>query len=397
MILSISILTLFLTVILTYSNYSINKNSFSLSGLLLLLSISGLMHYYIVFSESAQGVAIIYTHFMPLLYLQGPMLYFYVSGTLKDRFEFGWKKLIHFLPFLIAFISVFDYYFKPWSFKIELANKIIASPHVLYTIKNFHIGNQFINLPARTILLIIYGSISIVLLLKYTINNKIYKNQTLIQSKTITWLYFITINVVISGISYLLMILKFMNERMHTRSEINEMSLNYISAFSFFLIPVIILFFPVVLYGLPIVDRDKIALYIPKNKIGRKTKLKKSDKFENLEMEELTEAMQNYLKTERPFIDPNFSLDDLAKQLDVPKHHLYYCLNSVLDIKFTTLRTQLRVEYAKELLLSDSLKRVSMEGIWPKTGFSSRTNFFVTFKEVTGYTPIEFIKINFEK
>ena len=394
MILSISILTLFLTVILTYSNYSINKNSFYLSGLLFLLSISGLMHYYIVFSESAQGVAIIYTHFMPLLYLQGPMLYFYVSGTLKDRFEFGWKKLIHFLPFLIAFISVFDYYFKPWSFKIELANKIIASPHVLYTIKNFHIGNQFINLPARTILLIIYGSISIVLLLKYTINNKIYKNHTLIQSKTITWLYFITINVVISGISYLLMILKFMNERMHTRKEINEMSLNYISAFSFFLIPVIILFFPALLYGLPIVDRDKIAMYIPKNKIARKTKLKKSDKVENLEMEELTEAMQNYLKTERPFIDPNFSLDDLAKQLDVPKHHLYYCLNSVLDIKFTTLRTQLRVEYAKELLLSDSLKRVSMEGIWPKTGFSSRTNFFVTFKEVTGYTPLEFIKIN---
>lgn len=397
MILSISILTLFLTVILTYSNYSINKNSLYLSSLLVLLSISGLLHYFIIFSNSAIGIAIVYTHFMPLLYLQGPLLYFYVSGTLKDRFEFGWKKLIHFLPFLIAFISVFDYYFKPWSFKIELANKIIASPHVLYTIKNFHIGNQFINLPARTILLIIYGSISIVLLLKYTINNKIYKNQTLIQIKTITWLYFITINVVISGISYLLMILKFMNERMHTRSEINEMSLNYISAFSFFLIPVIILFFPVVLYGLPIVDRDKIALYIPKNKIGRKTKLKKSDKFENLEMEELTEAMQNYLKTERPFIDPNFSLDDLAKQLDVPKHHLYYCLNSVLDIKFTTLRKQLRVEYAKELLLSDSLKSLSMEGIWPKTGFSSRTNFFVTFKEVTGYTPTEFIKINIEK
>ena len=397
MILSISILTLFLTVILTYSNYSINKNSLYLSSLLVLLSISGLLHYFIIFSNSAIGIAIVYTHFMPLLYLQGPLLYFYVSGTLKDRFEFGWKKLIHFLPFLIAFISVFDYYFKPWSFKIELANKIIASPHVLYTIKNFHIGNQFINLPARTILLIIYGSISIVLLLKYTINNKIYKNQTLIQSKTITWLYFITINVVISGISYLLMILKFMNERMHTRSEINEMSLNYISAFSFFLIPVFILFFPVVLYCLLIVDRDKIALYIPKNKIGRKTKLKKSDKFENLEMEELTEAMQNYLKTERPFIDPNFSLDDLAKQLDVPKHHLYYCLNSVLDIKFTTLRKQLRVEYAKELLLSDSLKSLSMEGIWPKTGFSSRTNFFVTFKEVTGYTPIEFIKINIEK
>lgn len=392
MILSISIATLFLTIILTYYNYSINKNSFYLSGLLVLLSISGMIHYYLIFSESAQGVAIIYTHFMPLLYLQGPMLYFYVSGTLKDRFEFGWKKLIHFLPFLIAFISVFDYYFKPWSFKIELANKIIASPHVLYTIKNFHIGNQFINLPARTILLIIYGSISIVLLLKYTINNKIYKNHTLIQSKTITWLYFITINVVISGISYLLMILKFMNERMHTRSEINEMSLNYISAFSFFLIPISILIFPSVLYGLPIVDRGKIGMFISKSK--SKIKLEQSEKIENLEMEELTEAMQNYLKNEKPFIDPKFSLDDLAKQLDVPKHHLYYCLNSILNIKFTTLRTQMRVEYAKELLLNGNLESVSMEGIWTKTGFSSRTNFFVTFKEVTGYTPLEFIKIN---
>ena len=85
---------------------------------------------------------------------------------------------------------------------------------------------------------------------------------------------------------------------------------------------------------------------------------------------------------------------DLAKQLDVPKHHLYYCLNSILNIKFITLRTQMRVEYAKELLLNGSLELVSMEGIWTKTGFSSRTNFFVTFKEVTGYTPLEFIKIN---
>ncbi len=392
MILSISIATLFLTIILTYYNYSINKNSFYLSGLLVLLSISGMIHYYLIFSESAQGIAIVYTHFMPILYLQGPMLYFYVSGTLKDKFEFGWKKLLHFIPFLIAFVSVFNYYFEPWSFKIALANKIITSPNVIYTIANFHIGNQFINVPARTISLIIYGLISIALLIRYTKKNKIYKNQNLVQSKNITWLYFITINIVISGISYLLMLLKFTSERMHTRAQINEMSMNYISAFSFFLIPISILIFPSVLYGLPIVDRGKIGMFISKSK--SKIKLEQSIKVENLEMEELTEAMQNYLKNEKPFIDPKFSLDDLAKQLDVPKHHLYYCLNSILNIKFITLRTQMRVEYAKELLLNGNLESVSMEGIWTKTGFSSRTNFFVTFKEVTGYTPLEFIKIN---
>jgi AraC-like DNA-binding protein len=35
-----------------------------------------------------------------------------------------------------------------------------------------------------------------------------------------------------------------------------------------------------------------------------------------------------------------------------------------------------------------------MEGIWTKAGFSSRTSFFGSFKEFTGVTPTEFIKIN---
>ena len=117
-------------------------------------------------------------------------------------------------------------------------------------------------------------------------------------------------------------------------------------------------------------------------------------KMEDPAMNDLAKLIQDYLKNEKPFIDPKFSLDDLAKQLDVPKHHLYYCLNSILNIKFITLRTQMRVEYAKELLLNGNLESVSMEGIWTKTGFSSRTNFFVTFKEVTGYTPLEFIKLS---
>jgi methylphosphotriester-DNA--protein-cysteine methyltransferase len=35
-----------------------------------------------------------------------------------------------------------------------------------------------------------------------------------------------------------------------------------------------------------------------------------------------------------------------------------------------------------------------MEGIWTKAGFSSRTSFFVSFKEITGQTPLDFIKTN---
>lgn len=393
MILILSIFTLILTCILTIYNYRINQNIIYLSSLLALLSLSGFLHYFVLINDSETGVALFYTHFMPLLYLQGPMIYFYVSGTIKDEFSFNWKKAIHFIPFFIAFISVFKYYFVPWDDKIEIAKTIIASPEVLLTINKLNIGNHFINLPARTISLLLYSLATMLLLIRYTLKNR---NEPILNSKIIKWLFFITIIVFFCALSYMILIVEFVYFDIRTREQISNEIYNYTAAISYSLIPIVMLIFPEVLYGIPIVNRKKIALF-DVNTSSNKSEIlneKGGIKMEDPAMNDLAKLIQDYLKNEKPFIDPKFSLDDLAKQLDVPKHHLYYCLNSILNIKFTTLRTQMRVEYAKELLLNGSLELVSMEGIWTKTGFSSRTNFFVTFKEVTGYTPLEFIKIN---
>jgi YesN/AraC family two-component response regulator len=56
------------------------------------------------------------------------------------------------------------------------------------------------------------------------------------------------------------------------------------------------------------------------------------------------------------------------------------------------LRTSFRVKHAKKLLLTVEIDSVSLNGIWMESGFSSRTNFFTSFKEETGLTPIEFIQ-----
>ena len=395
MILILSIFTLLLTCILTIYNYHINKNVIYLSGLLVLLSLSGILHYFLLLSDSEIGVAFFYTHFMPLLYLQGPMLYLYVLGTLKDEFKFNWKKSIHFIPSFLAFISIFKYYFVPWSDKLKLAKAIITSPNILLSIDKYNIGNHFINLPARTIILLLYSIATLFILVRYTYKNKI---KTTLNSVIIKWLYFITIIVIICAISYMFLIVEFMNHNISTREQISNEVYNYITAFSYSLIPIVMLIFPEVLYGIPKVTRKKIELFKSENNYLSKrintTIEKPENKEENPEMNELANLIQNYLLTEKPFVDSKFSMDDLAKQLDVPKHHIYYCFKSILDTKFTTLRSQLRVEYAKELLLNGELGKMSMEGIWSKTGFSSRTNFFVTFKEISGLTPLEYIQIN---
>ncbi len=398
MILFLSLFTLFLTCILTSYNLSINKNVIYLSGLLFLLSLSGLLHYFVILSNSENGIAFFYTHFMPVLYLQGPMLFLYVNGTLKDEFTFNWKKGLHFVPFIIAFISISNYYFVPWEVKLKIAKAIIASPEILLSIDVYNIGNHFVNLPARTLTLLLYSIATLYILIRYSIKNKV--NPPL-SDKIIKWLYFITIIVIICATSYIGLIYEFVINNIKTRQEISKELYNYITAFSFSLIPLIMLLFPEVLYGIPKVKRKKIDLFKSNNTnfVNNITLVDEEQviKDENPEMKELANLIQYYLITEKPFVDPKFSINDLAKQLDVPKHHLYYCFNSILKTKFTTLRSQIRVDYAKEFLLNGELEQLSMEGIWPKTGFSSRTNFFVTFKEITGLTPSEFVQVNSKK
>jgi YesN/AraC family two-component response regulator len=155
------------------------------------------------------------------------------------------------------------------------------------------------------------------------------------------------------------------------------------------------LVFPQVLYGIPIVtEKEKEIVQKKEEEKKSKKSIKLLEKEEKKTFEKLTAMILEYMKTEKPFTDPNYSLDDLAANLNIQKHHLYYCFNTVLNSRFTTIRTQMRVEYAKECLLNGDLDNLSMEGVWTKTGFSSRTNFFVNFKEVTGATPLDFIKNN---
>ena len=189
----------------------------------------------------------------------------------------------------------------------------------------------------------------------------------------------------------MIMIINFMIKEMPTRDHINQIDLNIITLISFSLIPIIILFFPSVLYGIPIVLNKKNNLNTSKNTSTKKTELKIISDGNN-ELIDLTLLIQKYLKTEKPFVDPKFCLDDLAKQLNIPKHHLYYCFNSIINKKFSEVRKEMRVEFAKELLINGDLENLSLEGIWTNVGFSSKTNFFISFKDVTGSTPIEFLK-----
>lgn len=159
-----------------------------------------------------------------------------------------------------------------------------------------------------------------------------------------------------------------------------------------------LLFFPQVLYGLPsYVEKVKESDAIlglnnttkePASVFGMlKKKGQNDDPFV-----ELAERIQKLVVEEKPFLDPGFTIENLAASLDVPLNHVTYCLNNVLDIKFTVLRMKLRVDHAIHLLKEGKTNDLTIKAIAQQAGFSTRSSFYNAFKAETGITPKEFLK-----
>jgi AraC-like DNA-binding protein len=109
-------------------------------------------------------------------------------------------------------------------------------------------------------------------------------------------------------------------------------------------------------------------------------------------LQESAKAVMDYLTQEKPYLDKDFTMDKLVQALNLPRHHVYFCMNRVLKVKFPELRKKLRIQYAKELLEQGKNETLTIEGIGTQSGFSSRSNFFSAFKSEVGCTPTEYLE-----
>lgn len=106
----------------------------------------------------------------------------------------------------------------------------------------------------------------------------------------------------------------------------------------------------------------------------------------------LAERIRSTMEERKPYLDPAFTLEDLARLLGVPKHHIYHCLNGILNIRFTRLRAEYRIGHAKYLIDEGAGSEKSLQRIGMESGFSSRSSFITAFREVTGHTPGEYLR-----
>lgn len=384
MTLYFAILTIILTLILTFYNAKVNKAIFYLSGFLISVTIYGLVHYYYFSDESVFIFSILNIHFLPLYYLSGPMLFFYVRSTLKDNSQLSKIDLLHFIPFLIGLIYILPYSFESFQFKIAFNTKLLADTGLLKSehIKSFY--PNYINLIARPVFLLIYTLGSGCLIFKY-LGFKNRKYSPLIQrNNIIKWLKTIVLIAFILSFFYIIITYKYLTTNLFVKELINEMELSVLAGICYCSIPISILIFPSVLYGIPRVSKAP-SKYL--DEINRQAILQSNEP-----LEATAKDILNFLDDSKAYLNPKFSIQDVINGLGIPKHHVYYCFNNIIQNKFTIIRSELRVNYAKKLLLSTKAKELTMEGIGMEAGFASKSNFYAVFKEFTGKTPLQFIE-----
>jgi len=103
-------------------------------------------------------------------------------------------------------------------------------------------------------------------------------------------------------------------------------------------------------------------------------------------------AIDLYMKTEKPHLDSHLTLGQLARAIDTPERELSRLLGNSDDGNFYNFINRYRVQEAKELLRSAAEARTSVEAIGLMAGFRSRSTFYEAFRKDTGKTPARFRK-----
>ncbi|TRX37097.1 helix-turn-helix domain-containing protein [Flavobacterium restrictum] len=407
----ISILTIFLALLLAYHNWNINRNSIFLSGFIVLFALYSLIHYVLLINKNEYLLAIFYNNTAPTGYLVGPLFYFYVRGVLFDKSKLSRKDFLHLTPALINIVSITPYLFTPFAYKLALAHRLIKDVMVAKT-ETVGLYPNIINIIARPVLLCFYVVLALVMLFRFwaktKTNNRIPKKQT---RNMLLWLFGFILIIIATVICYGVLTYLFLKDPNPNLVRIKTSTPMAILGFCLLMIPVSLLVFPELLYGIPQTDPDQSNDFQSgekeiKNNIFNQaapkeinspaidtTKEVLSEKDIEPRFIELSQSILVYIKESEIYLNPNFSMEELSREMDVPKHHLYYCFNSVMNLKLTKIRAELRVEYAKKLIEQGSLDTLTLDAVASKAGFSSRSSFQSTFKDEVGCSPGEYLKI----
>ncbi|WP_428231165.1 helix-turn-helix domain-containing protein [Flavobacterium sp.] len=108
-------------------------------------------------------------------------------------------------------------------------------------------------------------------------------------------------------------------------------------------------------------------------------------KIDSAEAEILFRKLETIMIEKILYKNPNLTLQDLSKEINISSHQLSQFLNNNLGKNFTSFVNEFRIKEACKIITSNN--KITLESIGYDGGFNSKSTFFAAFKKHTGTTP----------
>jgi len=347
----IAIVTVVLLLIFSSLVLSLNKTKSKTNFFLSTFLLSNSMYiagYILNVSKSTLDISIpILTDiFIGFGFLFGPSLYFLTySITLKD-YKFFPRNIWHFLPFIMYFFTKIFYHeihwmLVEWTMNLQIIHYMVAC---LNLINNYRkkVANYFSSLEKISLswLILVTGGF----LLMWLIDLATF---ILIDIDTISYNVYQVLTLISISINLLFVVVMFYKAVQSPQFLVN------------------------------IIEENKIEKY-------ERSRLSKQEK------ENILNKTVHYFETEKPYLHPTLTIQDVAKAVGIHIRYISQVINEVLNTNFHDFVNSYRVGEAKDKLVNRTDRKKTILEILYESGFNSKTTFNIAFKKHTGITPSEY-------
>lgn len=109
-------------------------------------------------------------------------------------------------------------------------------------------------------------------------------------------------------------------------------------------------------------------------------------------MEDYAGKLLRIMDSEKPFLNENIHIEDLAKLICIPTYQLSQILNQKINRNFNDFVNQYRIKEAQELFKNSENVEKSILDVAYAVGFNSKSTFYNAFKKFTRMTPYKYLK-----
>ncbi|WP_299530285.1 AraC family transcriptional regulator [Ulvibacterium sp.] len=296
------------------------------------------------------------------LLLFGPLIYFYTRSCLDEHFTLL-KKWAHFIPFVACLLGLFILYTTvavPFNDSLETISKAnLPKGAIVFVVVAYLHGGIYLWLSKRIVAL-------------HSETMKDYHSN--LARINLDWLHFMInsfIGLWVLGV--LLTIVPYTSYRPY----INSLLLGFIVFLFYFINRAI---FKALKHS-ELLSGDPFSTQNKKKYSGSTLSVDKQNRFR--------EALLFQMETEKRYLNPDLTLNDLASILDLPPKELSQIINQSFKKHFFDFVNSYRIDEAKKLL-RDTQNSMTIQEVMYSVGFSSKSSFNTIFKKKTNQTPSEF-------